>query len=66
MFHLFKGKPEGVQTQNFDSNQIFRCGNVAAILELDENLQRGFTIFEAAPQEVRGVPAKKPVPDYFL
>ena len=47
-------------------DEIFRCGNVAAILELDENLQRGFTIFEAAPQEVRGVPAKKPVPDYFL
>ncbi len=28
----------------------FRCGNVAAILELDEHLQRDFTIFEAAPQ----------------
>lgn len=27
-----------------------RCGNVAAILELDENLKRDFTIFEAAPQ----------------
>ena len=26
-----------------------RCGNVAAILELDENLKRDFTIFEAAP-----------------
>ena len=29
---------------------LFRCGNVAAILQLDENLQREFTIFEAAPQ----------------
>jgi len=27
-----------------------RCGNVAAILELDEHLQKNFTIFEAAPQ----------------
>ena len=27
-----------------------RCGNVAAILELDEHLRREFTIFEAAPQ----------------
>lgn len=27
-----------------------RCGNVAAILELDEHLKREFTIFEAAPQ----------------
>jgi hypothetical protein len=25
-----------------------RCGNVAAILELDEHLQRDFTIFEAS------------------
>ena len=42
------------------------CGNVAAILELDEHLNRNFKIFEAAPQEVRGVPAKRPAPDYFL
>ena len=45
---------------------LFRCGNVAAILELDEHLQRDFTIFEAAPQETRGIPSKKPQPDYFL
>lgn len=31
-------------------NLCCRCGNVAAILELDEHLQRDFTIFEAAPQ----------------
>lgn len=49
-------------------NYCYRCGNVAAILELDEHLKREFTIFEAAPQEVRGMPtiAKKPQPDYFL
>lgn len=45
---------------------IFRCGNVAAILELNEHLQRDFTIFEAAPQESRGIPSKKPQADYFL
>ena len=43
-----------------------RCGNIAAILELDENLQHDFTIFEAAPQENRGIPSKKPQADYFL
>lgn len=43
-----------------------RCGNVAAILELNEHLQRDFTIFEAAPQETRGIPSKKPQADYFL
>ncbi|KOB71998.1 Serine/threonine-protein phosphatase [Operophtera brumata] len=47
-------------------NYCYRCGNVAAILELNENLQREFTIFEAAPQEARGVPSKKPQADYFL
>ena len=47
-------------------NYCYRCGNVASILEMDENLKRNYRIFEAAPQEVRGVPAKKPAPDYFL
>lgn len=42
-------------------NYCYRCGNVAAILELDEHLQKDFIIFEAAPQETRGIPSKKPV-----
>eukprot|EP01132_Coremiostelium_polycephalum_P002882 gene2882-3583_t len=47
-------------------NYCYRCGNVAAILQLDENLKKHFAIFEAAPQESRGVPAKRPAPEYFL
>lgn len=47
-------------------DSLIRCGNVAAILELDEHLKREFTIFEAAPQESRGIPSKKPQADYFL
>eukprot|EP00891_Asterochloris_glomerata_P004506 jgi/Astpho2/4506/Aster-00103 len=48
-------------------NYCYRCGNVAAILELDEHLQKNFMVFEAAPQDARGpVPAKKPPADYFL
>lgn len=39
-----------VLTELFIMCLSFRCGNVAAILELDEHLQRDFTIFEAAPQ----------------
>ncbi len=31
-------------------NYCYRCGNVAAILELDENLNPHYQIFEAAPQ----------------
>ena len=47
-------------------NYCYRCGNVAAILELDEQLNKNYKIFEAAPQDVRGLPSKKPAPDYFL
>ncbi|KAI9101869.1 Metallo-dependent phosphatase-like protein [Phlyctochytrium arcticum] len=47
-------------------NYCYRCGNVAAILELDEHLGKNYKIFEAAPQEARGIPSRKPVPDYFL
>lgn len=47
-------------------NYCYRCGNVAAILDLDETLQRNFKIFEAAPQEERGVMLRKSIPDYFL
>ncbi|CAG8729860.1 8633_t:CDS:2, partial [Gigaspora rosea] len=47
-------------------NYCYRCGNVAAILELDDKLNKNYKIFEAAPQDVRGLPAKKPAPDYFL
>jgi len=47
-------------------NYCYRCGNVAAILQLDENLGKSYLTFDAAPQESRGVPAKKPAPEYFL
>jgi len=47
-------------------NYCYRCGNIAAILELDEHLETNYKTFEAAPQESRGVPAKKPAPEYFL
>eukprot|EP01083_Nonionella_stella_P089532 249815_1 len=47
-------------------NYCYRCGNVAAILELDEKCECKFQIFNAAPAEVRGIPEKKPAPDYFL
>ncbi|MCJ1300485.1 Serine/threonine-protein phosphatase 4 catalytic subunit [Hypocenomyce scalaris] len=76
-------------------NYCYRCGNVAAILELGEDASGGgvversngdmgrvvgnglpmaqregpgrrYRVFEAAAQDFRGMPAKKPVADYFL
>lgn len=47
-------------------NYCYRCGNIASILEYDEHLNRVFRIFDAAPTDVRGMPSKKQVPDYFL
>jgi serine/threonine-protein phosphatase 4 catalytic subunit len=49
-------------------NYCYRCGNVAAILELDEHLTRTFKSFDAAPQDaaVGAGQTKKTVPDYFL
>lgn len=47
-------------------NYCYRCGNVAAILEINENVERHYKIFEAAPQDARVVPPKNTAPDYFI
>lgn len=57
---------EGIVTVWSAPNYCYRCGNVAAILQLNENLEKSFKVFQAAPPESRAVPPKNPVPDYFL
>lgn len=47
-------------------NYCYRCGNVAAILTLDDKLNRSFNVFNAAPQDARGHTSKRPPPEYFL
>jgi len=45
-------------------NYCYRCGNVAAILKLNERLESDYKIFHAVPENDRNVPARQPVP-YF-
>ncbi|GAA5871293.1 hypothetical protein JCM8547_007244 [Rhodosporidiobolus lusitaniae] len=48
-------------------NYCYRCGNVASILELDENLNQRYITFNAAEeQDSRGIPAKSTSLQYFL
>jgi len=46
-------------------NYCYRCGNVASILALDENLTREFKIFREVPESSQIVPARS-APPYFL
>ena len=39
-------------------NYCYRCGNIAAILSLDDKLHRDFKIFSAVPDEKRVVPTR--------
>ena len=47
-------------------NYCYRCGNMASILKLDDQLERQTIVFNATSVDDRRIPAKLPVPDYFL
>lgn len=48
-------------------NYCYRCGNVASILELNEDLRQEYKVFEAAQPDVKSVPQKRPhMLEYFL
>ena len=47
-------------------NYCYRCNNIAAILQLDENLETSYITFSAAPEDYKPDPEKKPLPEYFL
>ena len=49
-------------------NYCYRCGNVASIMQIDENLEindQSFKIFSAVPDANRTVPSTQPT-QYFL
>ncbi|EPE07684.1 serine threonine-protein phosphatase ppe1 [Ophiostoma piceae UAMH 11346] len=48
-------------------NYCYRCGNVASIMTVDNNLESKFRIFSAVPDEFRHTPFNRRGPsDYFL
>jgi len=47
-------------------NYCYRCGNVASILELDEQLKQEYKVFSHAPSDVKSIPVKRPPAEYFL
>ncbi|CAG99490.1 phosphoprotein phosphatase PP4 catalytic subunit PPH3 [Kluyveromyces lactis] len=51
-------------------NYCYRCGNVAAVLRIDDDMTKDYTIFEAVQARDSGgnviLPTKKPQMDYFL
>mmetsp|Transcript_13687 Transcript_13687/g.34903 ORF Transcript_13687/g.34903 Transcript_13687/m.34903 type:complete len:313 (-) Transcript_13687:37-975(-) len=48
-------------------NYCYRCGNVAAILELNgDTMERHYKVFQAAQNSGGAAPAKLPAPEYFL
>jgi len=60
-----KTHDENVLTIFSAPNYCYRCGNQAAILEIDENSNMNYLQFDAAPR--RGEPnLAKRTPDYFL
>ena len=47
-------------------NYCYRCGNVAAIMRVDEGMATDFVIFKDAPVASRGSNPTSTVPEYFL
>lgn len=49
-------------------NYCYRCGNLASVLEVDEQLNRNFNIFDTSPENDKYIQSQPPsaIVDYFL
>lgn len=48
-------------------NYCYRCGNVASIMNVAEDLEPKFSIFSAVPEDQRSVPVnRRGAGEYFL
>lgn len=57
---------QGLVTVWSAPNYCYRCGNLALVLTIDDDLSRNYKVFEAATQDVTSIPLKKPALDYFI
>jgi serine/threonine-protein phosphatase 2A catalytic subunit len=61
----FKDHNDNVVTVFSAPNYCYRCGNQAAIMEIDEHMNINYLQFEQAPNQKEDVIQKR-TPDYFL
>ncbi|CDJ44266.1 serine/threonine protein phosphatase, putative, partial [Eimeria tenella] len=47
-------------------NYCYRCGNKAAILQIDEGMNYSFIQFDPSPEQLEGAEQLRGTPDYFL
>ena len=47
-------------------NYCYRCGNVAAAMNIDTNGDISFQTYESAPLGEGQLPARKPIAEYFI
>ena len=47
-------------------NYCYRCGNKAAIMEIDETGKQDLITFNPAPRDETIKPTEKRIPDYFM
>merc|ERR1712176_1494252 len=45
-------------------NYCYRCGNVASICQVGEDMKTTFNVFDAAPPDARNGPSNARIPDY--
>lgn len=62
---LIRMQEKNVVTVFSAPNYCYRCGNMAAIMEIDEAMNRSFLQFEPAPRQSEPDVTRK-TPDYFL
>ena len=61
----FSFQEKNVVTVFSAPNYCYRCGNMAAILEIGENMDQNFLQFDPAPRQIEPDTTRR-TPDYFL